>query len=180
MGMRLAAIPILLAAASSAAADFHVDVGIHFGVPQREVIVVREQRVPDYELPVVFLMARHARVAPAVIVDLRLGGMQWWDIAARYRVGPEVFYVPAGPPYGKAHGYWKKHRMTDAEMIDCANVRFLSEYHRVPPDRIYAMRSRGLGYTQVNAMLERGRGDDKHENRGHHGQGKARGHGKKH
>jgi hypothetical protein len=178
--MRLAVIPVLLAAATSAAADFHVDVGIHFGVPQREVIVVREQRVPDHEIPVVFLLARQARVAPAVIVDLRLGGMQWWDIAARYRVGPEVFYVPAGPPYGKAHGYWKKHRLTDAEIVDCVNVRFLSEYHRVPPDQIYAMRSRGLGYTQVNAMLDGKHGKDRDDHREHHGKGKGNGHDKKH
>jgi hypothetical protein len=177
--MRLAALPILLAAATSAVADFNVDVGIHFGVPQREVIVVREQRVPDHEIPVVFLFARHARVAPAVIVDLRLGGMQWWDIAARYRVGPEVFYVPAGPPYGKAHGHWKKHRLSDAEIVDCVNVRFLSEYHGVPPKQIYAMRSRGIGYTQVNAMLDRE--DDHDRPRGkHHGHGKGHGHSKKH
>ena len=178
--MRLAAIPILLAAAGSAVADFHVDVGIHFGVPQREVIVVREHRVPDPEIPVVFLLARHAHVSPAVIVDLRLGGMQWWEIAARYRVAPEVLYIQSGPPYGIAHGYWKKHRMTDAEVVDCVNVRFLSEYHRVPPQQIYAMRSRGMGYTQVNAVLERGRDEDGHEHGEKHGHGKGKGHGKKH
>jgi hypothetical protein len=176
--MRLA-IPVLLAATACSAADFHVDVGVHFGVPQREVIVVREQRVPDYEIPVVFLIARHARVAPAAIVDLRLAGLQWWDIAGRFHVGPEVFYVPGGPPYGKAHGYWKKRRLNDAEVVDCVNVRFLSEYHRVPASQIYAMRSRGLGFTQVNAELDR----EEHDRRGpgeHHGHGREKKHGKKH
>ena len=171
--MRLAGLAILLAAATGSAADFHFDVGVHFGVPQREVIIVREQRVPEHELPVVFFIARHARVAPAAVVELRLAGLQWWDIAARYRVAPEVFYVPSGPPYGKAHGHWKKRRLSDVEVVDCVNVRFLSEYHRVPPDQIYVMRSRGLGYTAVHSHLA---------DRGHHGNGHGRGkskHGRK-
>jgi hypothetical protein len=151
--MRLAGIPFLLLAATASAGDFHLDVGVHFGVPQREVIVVREQRLPDDELPVVFFISRHARVPPAAIVDLRLAGASWWDIAVRYRVPADVFYVPASPRYGRAHGHWKKRRLSDVEVIEVVNVRFLCDRYRIPPDEVYAMRSRGLGYTAVYARL---------------------------
>jgi hypothetical protein len=167
--MRVAAIPLFLAAATCSASNFHFDVGIHFGVPEREVIVVREQRVPDHEIPVVFFIARHARVAPATVVNLRVAGLEWWDIAARLRVSPEVFYVAGGPPYGHAHGHRRKHRLRDVEIVECVNVRFLSEYHRVPAERIYIMRSRGLDYAAVHSSL----GEPRHH-------GHKRGKGKHH
>lgn len=151
--MRAAPYVFVLAAATCSASSFHFDVGVYFGVPEREVIVVREQRVPDIELPVVFLIARHTRAAPSAVVSLRLAGVSWWDIAERLRANPEIFVVAAGPPYGRAQSTRRKHRLPDAQIIEFANVRFLSEYHRVPVERIYAMRSRGLDYVAVNSAL---------------------------
>ena len=94
--------------------DFHVAVSNYYHVPQREVIVIRERRIRDEELPVVLFVAQRARVTPATIVDMRLRGMSWWDISVRYGIGPEVYYVPVavapGPPYGKAWGHYKKSR----------------------------------------------------------------------
>jgi hypothetical protein len=162
--MKLAGIPLFLAAATAGAADFHLDIGVHFGVPQREVIVVREQRLPDDELPVVFYIARHARVAPAAIVDLRLAGHDWWDIAVRYRVPAEVFYVHL--PHGRGHRHWKKRRLSNVEIVEVVNVRVLSDYHRVAPADVYAMRSRGLGFTTVHARLC-DRDDSKHRRKKH-------------
>jgi hypothetical protein len=53
---------------------FYLAVGDYYSVPEREVIIVRERHVPDEEIPVVFFIARMARVRPATIIDLRLGG----------------------------------------------------------------------------------------------------------
>src|SRR5262249_3488979 len=74
--------------------DFRVGVSNYYRVPEREVVVVHERRIRDDDLPVVFFIAQHAHVAPAVIVDLRLRGMSWWSISTRYHIGPEVYYVP--------------------------------------------------------------------------------------
>ena len=54
--------------------DFHVAVANYYRVPEREVIVLRERRIPDDEIPVALFIAQRAVVAPATIVDLRLRG----------------------------------------------------------------------------------------------------------
>jgi hypothetical protein len=131
--------------------DFHVAVSNYYHVPEREVVVVRDRRVREDEIPVVFFIAQHARVAPATIVDLRLRGLSWWDISVRYHLGADVYYVPVkaapGPPYGKAYGYYKKPRtqwntivLSDGDVVNLVELRFLSEYYRVPPERVIEAR----------------------------------------
>lgn len=176
--------------AAEANINFHLAIGNHYRVPEREVILIRERRIPDDELPVVFFLAQRARVAPATIVDLRLGGRSWLDIASRYRLGPDVFYVPVtvipGPPYGKAYGYYKKPRhewktivLADADVVNLVNLRFLSDYHRLPPDRIIEMRGRNAGFVTIHTDLGRGKSvtivADRDEKHGHKGKGKGKG-----
>ena len=42
--------------------DFHVAVANYYEVPEREVIVIRERRIRDDEIPVALFIARQARV----------------------------------------------------------------------------------------------------------------------
>ena len=92
----------LLISTSCLATDFHVDLGVYFGIPQTQVVGLRERHVPDQDLPVIMAAARNARVSPDVIVNMRLGGKSWTDIAVHFDLGPETFYLPVrtGPPYG--------------------------------------------------------------------------------
>ncbi|MSV35900.1 MAG: hypothetical protein EXQ47_09925 [Bryobacterales bacterium] len=154
-------------------------IGNYYQVPEREVVVIRERALPPDEVPVVFYVARAARVQPAIIVDLRSRGLSWADIAFHFRLTPDIYYFPGGPPYGKAHGYWKKHRPRDTEVVEAVNVHFLSDYHRVTPDVIRAERSRGPSYVVVAQNFEaRSRKHDDRDERGRsgdRGQGKGRG-----
>jgi hypothetical protein len=172
--------------------DFHVAVANYYHVPQREVIVIRERRIRDDELPVVLFIAQHARVTPATIVDMRLRGMSWWDISVRYGIRPEVYYVPVvvtpGPPYGKAWGHYKKKPrkhwdtivLADDDVVNLVHVRFLSDYYGVPPDRIIEVRGHHPDYVTVNYEVARGRSprhddDDDHGEDGGNGKGKGKG-----
>lgn len=140
--------------------SFYLSVGEYYSVPQREVIVVRERRIPDDEIPVVLFLARRAGVASGVIMDLRLGGKSWLDITLRYGYTPEIFYVPvkAGPPYGKAYGYhmkkprkaWKKLALTDVEVVDLVNLKFISEHYGYSAEEVIKMRRGGKGFVSIN------------------------------
>jgi hypothetical protein len=158
--------------------DFHVAVSNYYRVPEREVIVIRERRIRDDELPVVLFIASRARVSPATIVDLRLRGHSWWDISLRYGMGPEVYYVPVavdpGPPYGRAYGHYKKKPrkqwktivLTDDDVVNLVHVRFLSDYYRVPPERVIEVRGRQHDFVAVHYEISghgshHGRDDDK-------------------
>jgi hypothetical protein len=176
--------------------DFRVAVSNYYHVPEREVVVVHDRRIRDEELPVVFFMAQHARVAPAVIVDLRLRGMSWWSISTRYHIGPEVYYVPVavtpGPPYGKAYGHYKKSRnqwntivLADDDVVNMVHLRFLSDYYHVAPEKVIEVRAHNTSFVAVQQEVSHGKGNDKKSDKdddkkgsnsqGSNGRGRGRG-----
>lgn len=169
--------------------NFAFAVGNYYRVPERSVVVIRERRIPDYELPVVFFLAQRARVSPGTIVDLRLGGKRWIDIAVRYGLSPEMFYVPLaiepGPPYGKAYGHYKNKKhdqwraivLDDDDIVNFVNLRFLSEYHHRPAEEIVRLRGGGTNFAAIHTQFAGGRSvvvvdADRHGN----GKGKGKGH----
>ena len=180
---------------SASVGDFHVAVANYYHVPERDVIVVRERRIPDDELPVVFFIAERARVPAARIVDLRLAGSSWWDISVRYGLGADVYYVPvavvhSAPPYGRAYGHYKKPRqqwntivLTDADIVNLVELRFMSEHDHVAPDRIVELRERDVDFVTIHgdvsghrvAAARRDRDDDNDQGENH-----GKGRGKKH
>ena len=146
---------------SAGIGNFHVAVSNYYHVPEREVIVVRERRIPDDELPVVFFIAQRARVPVARIVDMRLRGDSWWDISVRFGLGADVYYVPvavlSGPPYGRAYGHYKKPRkewdtiaLNDADMVNLVQLRFISEHYHIAPERVVEMRERNVDFVSIH------------------------------
>jgi len=147
---------------------FHFSVGEYYRVPEREVLVVRKRGIPEEELPVVFFLATRARVAPGVIIDLRLGGMSWMDITLRHRLSPEIYYVPInggkiGPPYGNAYGHYKKHprnewgkvRLPDRDVVNMVNLKFMSEHYGYPPEKVMQMRAEGRKFAAINDSIQK-------------------------
>jgi hypothetical protein len=156
--------------------SFYLAVSSHYHVPGEEVAAVKERyRFRDEELPVVYYLAARARVKPSVIIDLRMNRMSWLDISLRFGLTPEIFFVPltvekVGPPYGKAYGYYKKYRpkkewkkivLTDREVVDLVNLRFISEYHKIAPGKVIEMRGKGRNFVSINLEIEKGKGKSK-------------------
>ena len=147
---------------SASIGNFHVAVSNYYHVPEREVIVVRERRIPEDELPVVFFIAQQARVPVARIVDMRLRGDSWWDISVRFGLGADVYYVPvtvvrSGPPYGRAYGHYKKPKkqwntiaLTDADVVNLVQLRFISDHYHIAPDRVIEMRERNTDFIAIH------------------------------
>ena len=171
--------------------NFYFAVGNYYRVPEREVIVIRERRVPDYDIPVVLFLAERARVSPATIVDMRLGGRRWMDIVVHFGLSPEVFYVPVsiqpGPPYGKAYGHYKNKKrdqwrtivLDDDDIVNFVNLRFLSAYHRRPAEDIVRMRGSGVEFVAIHSQFAGGRAVVVADGDGP-GNGKGKGKGKGH
>jgi hypothetical protein len=190
--------------------NFHVAVANYYHVPEREVVVVHERHIPDDDLPVVFFIAREARVPPARVIELRDRGRSWWDISVHFGLRPDVYYVPVaydpGPPYGHAYGHYKKPkgewrtiRLTDDDVVNLVQLRFLSEHYGIPADRVMAARSRNAHVVAMYSDIgdrkrsghwddddhdhdhDRGRGASASEGHGNsNGKGKGNGRGKGH
>ena len=150
--------------------NFSFAVGNYYRVPEREVIVIRERRVPDRDIPVVLFLAERARVAPATIVDMRLSGKKWMDIVVRFGLSPEEFYVPVaiqpGPPYGKAYGHYKRKKhdqwrtivLDDDDIVNFVNLRFLSDYYHRPAEEVVRLRGGGADFVAIHTQFAGGRG----------------------
>ena len=146
---------------------FYLAIGDYFHVPEREVIIIRERRVRDEEIPVVFFLAQRASVSHNTIIKMRLSGMTWLEISLHYGLSPEIFYVPVrvikGPPYGRAYGYyrnkprsaWKAIRLNDAEIIDLVNLRFISEHYGYPAEEVIRLRSGGDNFIVINNKVKK-------------------------
>lgn len=153
--------------------SFYLAVSSHYRIPREEVVAIKERyRFQNEELPVVYYLAARARVKPSAIIALRMSQMSWLDISFRCGLTPEIFFVPltvekVGPPYGKAYGYYKKYRpykewkkiyLSDTEVVDLVNLRFISEYHKLDPDKVIGMRSKGMNFVNINVEIEKDRG----------------------
>ncbi len=145
---------------------FFLAVGDYYRVPQREVMIIKERGVPSDEVPVVLFLAKRAHVAPENIMDFRLSGRTWLEITLRFGLSPEIFYVPVGvivtgPPYGRAFGYyrkrpkkeWKTIAISDDDVINLVNLKFMSEHYKCPPEKIIRMRSGGKEFVSINEEI---------------------------
>jgi hypothetical protein len=142
-------------------ASFHVEVGRTYGTPVREIERYHSPRLHRDEIPVVYFLAREARVSPRRVIDLRERGWSWIRITRYLRVDPRVFvaHLPrhGGPPYGNAHGYWRQverkqlNRLSDRQIVDYVNLAFWADYHRQPVERIIVVREREGSWLRMAA-----------------------------
>lgn len=154
---------------------FHLSVGDYYQVPEREVVVIRDRGVYDEELPVVFYLARSARVSPGAIVDLRLRGRSWMDITLHFGMSPAIYYVPVTivegrHPKGHAYGYYKNHpkrsdwktiTLSNADIINQVNLRFLSDRYGYSPDQVIKYRSEGRKFMSIDQDIRKEKGGGK-------------------
>lgn len=125
-------------------ADLFFSISSRYFDRDRGVIENWGQRFPDPDdLSVFFFIVHHSGKSPGAIFALRKEGLTWWTIGGRVGVPVDVWFVPVetdpGPPYGKAYGYWKKHKkhrrsalvLTDADARNLVAVRMIHEYYGV-------------------------------------------------
>lgn len=141
---------------------FHLAIGHVYGVPAATLVRYAPARIHPEELPVVYFLAREARVSPETVIALREYGWSWVDITWHLGLDPYIFvaHLPArvGPPYGVAHGYWRKRGRThvrylsDREIVDFVNASFWASYYRVPVTRVIVVRERYPSWVRYAAL----------------------------
>jgi len=157
-----AGVEVGLSADEDGIRSFHLAIGEHYGVQEKTVIAVRERKIPEEDIPVVFFLAKNAGVTPDVIVKLRVSGNSWMQIATQFGLTAELFYVKfdkdPGPPYGKAWGHFKKHkradwhkvRLVDADITNLVNLKFAVARHGCTPAEVVKMRAKGDGFVKFH------------------------------
>jgi len=117
---------------------------------------------PDLNLPVALFIAQQGRVSVSLLVTWRREGQSWLQIANRLKLSPALFFLPipegrVGPPYGRAYGYYWRHKkdkkvsilLSDQEIADLIHLRIASSYFGLPPSQIIALRAGGKRFSQI-------------------------------
>ncbi len=142
--------------------DFYLSIGNYFSVPPAQVDVIRQRDIPDDQIPVVLFIAQRAHVDPQEVIELREEGFSWMEVALRFGIGPEAFYVNvsnyAHTPYGHAYGYyrhydkkkWRHIRFSDDDIVNLVNLRFVSESSHHTPDEVVRLRGQGRTFVDIN------------------------------
>ncbi|UCE65106.1 MAG: hypothetical protein JSU85_09510 [Candidatus Zixiibacteriota bacterium] len=151
--------------------EFHLSIGTHYGVKEREIEKVRARSLPDDEMAVVFFLSSRTGISPVVLVDLRLGGISWMDITFRYGLTAELYYVrfasDPGPPYGNAWGHykkiprkkWGKIQLADDDIINLVNLKFLAEKHQCSPEKIVRMKKQGKSFANMHTEFKKAKAE---------------------
>jgi hypothetical protein len=142
--------------------DYLDGISAYYQAPPDQVWGFVQQGIPYQELPVVFYVASRAQCDPALVVNLRLQGMSWGDICMHFGLGPGIFYwrslwgMDLGGPYeGIYLGFrryphrlwrWNVLALSDAEIIDCVNMRFSTAYWGCTPFEVAQWRGFGHPY----------------------------------
>jgi hypothetical protein len=77
--------------------DLASGLSAQYQVPLKEVLWVRAQGVSDADLPMVFMVAANAQVAPAKVVALLLAGQTWDAIESHFSIQPSGVYYEDEP-----------------------------------------------------------------------------------
>jgi hypothetical protein len=173
--------------------SFHIAIGEYYRVPEQQVVVVQQRRIPEDEIPVVMFVSKWGRARTEDVINLRLGGRSWADIFVQYHINPAVLYVPvaevSGPPYGKAYGHykdkqrrnWRTVRLDDDDVVNLVNLKFISEHSRCSVADVIKLRTEGRSFAEIYYEGNRPHKEkrDKNEDDDHggkHGKGRHKHH----
>jgi len=161
--------------------SFHVAIGDYFKVSEQQVETCQDSNIPDEDQPVVFFIAQRAMVAPESVILLRSRGWSWMQIALHFRLNPRIFYTPgvyAGTPYQNGYNAFRGHgkiRLSDADIVNFVNLKFMSEHYGREPQEIAQMRAQGRNFRDINDGFTKKREviewDAKEQPRHHFGHG---------
>jgi len=137
--------------------------GNFFRLPVPKVKSLEEEfAFPDLNLPVALFIAQQAHVSVDLLLPWRRAGRSWLQIAAQLKLPPTLFFLPLpegslGPPYGRAYGYYWKHKkdkkfqivLSDREIADLVHLRIASTYFGLPPSHLIQLRAQGKPFCQI-------------------------------
>lgn len=148
--------------------SYHLSIGNYFNVSEKQILECSKAVLLEEELPVVFYTAQRAGVSPQEIVRLHAGGMSWMQVARHFDLSPRFFYVPVSGkavygPYKKIYAYYQGKRarilLTDADIVNLVNLKFMSDHYGHDPREIMQLRGKGKTFPDIDDTFKQEKED---------------------
>jgi hypothetical protein len=148
--------------------NYYFAAGKYYQASSKELRAIQDSGIPVEEIPVVLHVSRHGGINSEDVVKERVSGEHWGDIFTRFGVSLETFYVPLKTGIGKAptkpyrfyrntaRDAWKTQTFSDEDIVNLANLKFVAEFYRTPPDSIVALLSTGWTFAAIHGELQSG------------------------
>jgi hypothetical protein len=153
--------------AAQPAADFVKDVAHYFTVTEDVVEQVMATGVSQDDVPVAFYCADKCEMSPVDLAHMRARGDGWSDIATMRGIGPRDFYVIVvgdiksetyAPIFEKYKStpinLWRKMELTDSDIINLVNLRFVGSEHDYSVYEIMELRDSGSDFMAINQEIK--------------------------
>jgi hypothetical protein len=138
---------------------FHSALIDYFKVTEQQVTDASTSGVTDEEVAIAFFIAQRARLEPEAVTGIHANGLSWMQVAFHYQLNPWIFYTflsgnLSNSPYQTAYDKFNKPtfkiNLTDPDLVNLANLKFLSEYYGRDPKEIVQKRASGKTFRQIN------------------------------
>lgn len=150
--------------------NFHLALADYFRVSEEQITDVKNSGISDEELPVVFFIAQRTNLGPEAVTTVHSGGLNWMQVAYHFRLNPWIFYTFL-PGDTTAHTFFEKiyeeyknpnnkMNLTDKDMVNLTNLKFLSEYYGRDPKEIVGKRTSGKTFQEINEDYWRRKDDN--------------------
>lgn len=139
--------------------SFHTALKDYFRVTEEQISSCHDSGIQDEELPVVFFIAQKANVDPGAVMVVHSGGLSWMQLAAHFRLNPWIFFIPIqgdlkNTPYARGYSYYQSRKqrvnLTDNDIINFVNLKFIAEHYDRNPQEIVQMRTAGKSFWDIN------------------------------
>lgn len=157
---------VLADANSDKTLEYIMAVGNQYNADYEVVNNIMNSYVSVDELPVVFFIANTAHVDPVEVAKMRSDKNSWMDITSSYELSPKNYYVMISgkiknsefkATFDKYHtvltSQWDKIELTDQDIINLVNLRFIYQYNDYSPYEVMDMRSYGKSYVNINHSI---------------------------
>ncbi len=167
ISITILALALIVPAALAAEEDrteFSAALAAYYGVTPEEVSVVWETEISSEEIAVVLRVAQLSNTSAVNIGTLRVRGDSWQDIMNIRNVGCGSFYmmvagnVESGlytPILAKFDSVpetkWDTIDLTNDEIVNLVNLKFLSSQHDFSAFKIMEMRDAGKTFVEISA-----------------------------
>jgi hypothetical protein len=137
----------------------HTALRDYFKVTEDQIDSLLKTPVPDEEMPIVLFIAQRAGVDPGSVLVVWSSGLNWMQTAHHFGLNPWLFFIPIqgdlkNTPYLKPYHYFKDRnnrvRLSDDDMINLVNLKFIAEQYNRDPKEIVQLRAQGQSFRAIN------------------------------
>ncbi|MDF1545934.1 MAG: hypothetical protein P1R58_12640 [bacterium] len=161
-----------IVASSEQQTQFYMNLGEYYNIESDAVLCAVEQGLEDDDLAVVFKIAAETNVDYREVVDKRLSGTNWANIAADYGLNARNFYIEISGKIESQHyvpifakyrvtpaAQWEMIKLTDSDVRSLVNLEFIFNHHDYSPYQVMAMKDYGKEFVRINYQVEIARAD---------------------